>query len=172
MWYAKFVQAKFHDRFCTITFCFVWPNLFICGNSWYLFPMHWNWHLNFHFKHLVVSYKLSHSEIKDDWISCCLNLTVHSSNSFWPIPHGLLLEKELLKWMFCSFLLRGSWNMLPYTAYVTVLSELENCSKHLAEWLLALQTMCITSSFGRTSTRQEQVEYFCKEAFNNLLISR
>ena len=90
-------------------------------------------HLNFHFKPLVVSYKLSHSEIKDDWISCRLNLTVHSSNSFWPIPHGLLPEKELLKWLFCSFLLRGSWNMLPYTAYVTVLSELENCSKHLAE---------------------------------------
>ena len=160
MWYAKFVQAKFHDCFCTITFCFVWPNFLSVGIVDISFQSTGTGkcakpreHLNFHFKHLVVSYKLSHSEIKDDWISCHLNLTVHSSNSFWPTPHGLLPEKELLKWLFCSFLLRGSWNMLPYTAYVTVLSELENCSKHLAEWLLALQTMCITSSFGRTSTR-------------------
>ena len=38
---------------------------FIRGNSWYLFPKHWNWqnatptrHLNFHFTSLAVSYEL------------------------------------------------------------------------------------------------------------------
>ena len=85
-WYGKFVQAKFHDCFCTATFCFIWTNFLYlgivdisvqsAGTGKYATPTN---HLNFHFKPLAVAYDFSHNAIKDNWISSRLNLTVHSS---------------------------------------------------------------------------------------------
>ena len=151
MWYVKFVQAKFHDRFCTITICFVWPNFLSmgivnisfqsAGTGKYATPTK---DLSFPFKPLVVSYKLSHSEIKDNWISCHLNLTVHSS---------ILLATST------RFTLRKGPAKAAIEAFFSEVAGTScDCSKLVGELLDVLGRMtsgvtdhvCITSSFGLT----------------------
>ena len=88
-------------------------------------------HFNFHFAPLAVSYKLSHSEIKDNWISSRSNLTVHFGKS----PRELLPEKEQLSGHYeARATLHGARDLTLHSA----------CDfKHLAEQLLVLQT-CIS----------------------------
>ena len=84
--YAKIVQGKFHNCFCTNTLYFNWPNFLSMGivdtsfqsdgTGKYAMPIR---HLSFHFTPLAVSYGLFHGEIKDNWSSPRLNPKVHSS---------------------------------------------------------------------------------------------
>lgn len=72
----------------------------------------------------------------------CLNLTVCSilvANSTW-FTSIKGAAKAAIMWKY--------WHILPYTVHMTVLNELENYSKHLAEWLQVLQTGLSRQSLG------------------------
>ena len=138
---------------------------FVCGNSRYLFPKHWNWqicHIHWAFKLPLLTFSGNLRTLpmmKSKTIFSYWTPTVHSNTFLVNFCMGYSWEQS------CYYF---AFSVVAGTCYPTWCTWLnwntfENCSKCLAEQVLVLQTVWITSSFGRT--RWEQSEHCCKKQY-------
>ena len=104
------MQTKFHDCFYTIMLLFQLAQLFIRGNSGYLFPKCWNWqichtHRAFKLPLPTFSSKLrTFPTVKSKTIGFLLDLTQqYTPVLFAKTPCELLPEKELLSGHYVAY---------------------------------------------------------------------
>ena len=123
--------------------------LFICGNSQYLFPKCWNWQIC----HAPRAFKLplrtfsgklrTFPTVKSKTIGVLLDRTqLYTTVLFWGIPHELLPEKELPSGHYAAYS-RVAGMCYPTRCSWLNCKHFENCWKHFAEWLPVLYT-CVS----------------------------
>ena len=119
-WCVEFLRAKLFLHHYVL---FQLAQLFIHGNSQYLFPKRWNWHICHVHRAFKVPLHTVSCELqtfptvksKTNWISSRSNLTVHFSSlqkySVWVTYGKQAAEYGLFK---------SSWHMLPYMMHMTL----------------------------------------------------